>query len=754
MSITNVPKTDTFDAWRIKTNTIASELGDNDLLVANTTLSSTNAVNAILEVLAKEQSEVGNIGGMTTTATNLVGAVNEHDAEIGVISTLSTTAKNTLVSAINELDAEHGTLSTLTTTQKGTLVGAINELDAEHGVLSSLTTTAKNTFVAAINEVVSRESDRYANTLKLDLTHSTVGGLNSSTQSVLSNVSMPAGTTLTLGGTLDISNGTLIVGGAGGNLNIQTTFITLGDSEAAVASSGGLIISRGKASGVARPDVRMYWDESTKNWSLKKLADDNATSITPFIWDSYNIKNLVENNVESGIAVTYDAINSRMNFDVNDFTITLTGDVTGSGTVTNLGNVSINTSIPVNQIVLGTDTQGDYIATITPAVNSGLTITGNTGETAAVTVGVDSTVVRTANAQSIGGVKTFSEKPVFSSGITSGADSSFTSGTFSNNLTVQGNLTVSGTVTTVNTETINLADNILTLNSNYVGSAPTENGGIEINRGTLTKPSLYWNESTDKWVINDTASDYSLIGNVTAGSGLTGGGQGPSISIAHADTSSVANIGIDNSTGTVLQDVSFTFDTFGHVTAASFVSVDLDGRYYTETESDTLYPKKDGTGASGSWAIGITGNAATASKWATARTLSLIGDVSGSVSIDGSANVSITAVVADDSHAHSISTISNFTEEVQDIVGTMFAPTNVENGVSVYYDDTTGKINSDVNDFTISLTGDVTGSGTVSNLGNVTITTALNVDDADLVTKIKSLMPRIYNVSGVQVFPT
>jgi hypothetical protein len=48
----------------------------------------------------------------------------------------------------------------------------------------------------------------------------------------------------------------------------------------------------------------------------------------------------------------------------------------------------------------------------------------------------------------------------------------------------------------------------------------------------------------------------------------------------------------------------------------------------------------------------ITGNAATATKWATARTITLGGDLSGNVSIDGSANVTLTATVADDSHNH------------------------------------------------------------------------------------------------------
>lgn len=50
--------------------------------------------------------------------------------------------------------------------------------------------------------------------------------------------------------------------------------------------------------------------------------------------------------------------------------------------------------------------------------------------------------------------------------------------------------------------------------------------------------------------------------------------------------------------------------------------------------------------------LDATANAASASKLETARTLSLAGDVTGSVSFDGSSNASITATVANDSHTH------------------------------------------------------------------------------------------------------
>jgi hypothetical protein len=65
-------------------------------------------------------------------------------------------------------------------------------------------------------------------------------------------------------------------------------------------------------------------------------------------------------------------------------------------------------------------------------------------------------------------------------------------------LTVGGNLTVSGSTVFVNAETIELADNIILLNSNATGT-PTENAGLEVERGDETNVALIWNESTDTW---------------------------------------------------------------------------------------------------------------------------------------------------------------------------------------------------------------------------------------------------------------
>lgn len=62
---------------------------------------------------------------------------------------------------------------------------------------------------------------------------------------------------------------------------------------------------------------------------------------------------------------------------------------------------------------------------------------------------------------------------------------------------------------------------------------------------------------------------------------------------------------------------------------------------------------------------------------------------------------------------------------IQDIVGAMVDSGNSEDGITVSYDSASGTINFDVNDPTITLSGDITGSETMTNLGNVTISTTI-----------------------------
>ena len=92
----------------------------------------------------------------------------------------------------------------------------------------------------------------------------------------------------------------------------------------------------------------------------------------------------------------------------------------------------------------------------------------------------------------------------------SGVAGSFTTGAFSSDVTITGDLTVNGTTTTVNSNTVNIGDNIIVLNSDETGT-PSQNAGIEIERGTSTNRSVIWNETTNKWTLTNDGSSYSNI---------------------------------------------------------------------------------------------------------------------------------------------------------------------------------------------------------------------------------------------------
>lgn len=60
-------------------------------------------------------------------------------------------------------------------------------------------------------------------------------------------------------------------------------------------------------------------------------------------------------------------------------------------------------------------------------------------------------------------------------------------------------------------------------------------------------------------------------------------------------------------------------------------------------------------------------------------------------------------------------------EQIEDVVGAMVGKDSSQSGIAVSYDDVNGKLDFNVADPTITLTGDVTGSGTMSNLGDISI---------------------------------
>lgn len=86
-------------------------------------------------------------------------------------------------------------------------------------------------------------------------------------------------------------------------------------------------------------------------------------------------------------------------------------------------------------------------------------------------------------------------------------------------VTIGGNLTVNGSITYVNSNTVEIGDNILLLNRDEV-SAPSQNAGIEVERGTSTNVSFIWNETSDYW---STVTEPLHVGSIAdAGAAYTG----------------------------------------------------------------------------------------------------------------------------------------------------------------------------------------------------------------------------------------
>jgi hypothetical protein len=218
----------------------------------------------------------------------------------------------------------------------------------------------------------------------------------------------------------------------------------------------------------------------------------------------------------------------------------------------------------------------DFVSTDTTySAGDGLDLTSTEFE-------VDSTVVRTSGAQSIAGVKTFS-----------------------GNMILSGNLTVNGTTTTVNSNTVNIGDNIIVLNSDEAGT-PSQDGGVEIERGTSANVLLTYKESTDRWQFTNDGSTYynipisteytNTVGTVTsvaatAGTGISVSGSpittSGTITVTNTDKGSSQNIfkNLATASGTAVADTNNDTATFANGTGIS-MSASADTITVTNTAPD------------------------------------------------------------------------------------------------------------------------------------------------------------------------
>ncbi len=79
------------------------------------------------------------------------------------------------------------------------------------------------------------------------------------------------------------------------------------------------------------------------------------------------------------------------------------------------------------------------------------------------------------------------------------------------NATINGDVTILGTATTINTETLTVEDNIITLNSTVTAGTPTLDSGVEVLRGSATTAQFLWDETNDYWTAGLSGSTKRVI---------------------------------------------------------------------------------------------------------------------------------------------------------------------------------------------------------------------------------------------------
>ena len=341
----NVTTANTFEQWRVKTNELGTKIGDLDE-VTNSDIGGTTIVNA----LKAHQGVVA--GSVTTTGATMTGSMIFND-----------NAKVILGTSSDGLEIYHdGSHSYIADTGTGNLkfTAPTAEFSANVDVAGTLSLNG-----TAIGESI-------ADTVGAMVGSNTETGIAVTYDDSDNTLDFVLGTSQT--SITSLKNAALAIGRDADN---EINFATDNNIIFRAAGANELKLVTAALHPITDSDL----DLGTTALRFKDTFTDTITVTGAVTADSLDIEGnvdingtleadaitvggvtlnstigvavgaMVGGNTESGIAVTYQASDNTLDFDVNDPTIELTGAVTGQGTMTNLGNVTIATTSGVANVV-------------------------------------------------------------------------------------------------------------------------------------------------------------------------------------------------------------------------------------------------------------------------------------------------------------------------------------------------------------------------------------------------------------------
>jgi hypothetical protein len=390
-------------------------------------------------------------------------------------------------------------------------------------------------------------------------------------------------------------------------------------------------------------------------------------------------------------------------------TISLSGDVAGSASFDGSGDITITTTAQIDSIALGTDTTGDYVESMSGG--TGVTVTGGTGEGSTPSIAIGQAVATTddvtfntitATDQFIGDVRGAVRFNASADGALSKGDVVYISG-------------VSGNTPTVAKAKADDASKMPAFG--FAASDANDNAAVEVvTFGTLTGLDTSGVSVGQVLYVSTTAGAYTTTAPSGESSQIQNIGK---VQRSHATTGSikVGGAGRSNATPNLNDGKIFIGNASNQSSTATLdtsIVVENTNLYYTTARANSAIDAR----VTNTFINNLTGVVAdTATALATARTISLSGDIAGSASFDGTSDITITSTIQPNSIALGTDTVGNY---VQTITGTANKITVTGSG-------------SESADVTLTLPDDVQIADSLTVAGNLTVNgTLVSLDTTNL----------------------